>query len=354
MERRNHIPLKAEKTCSACGKPYSPLRLGRCQPCYRRYARYGSTEYKREEIEDITVGFVLKNCKESGGCLLWTGTVSKEGTPQTTDRRLWREEGKSRQIRLHRWMYEHHAGVELRKGQQVKQTCGNKLCLSPAHLSIAKGRSGRTPLGEAGQYKGRRKREDGLERCANGHKWTGENLYIDPKGRRICRICQVASYLRRRGKDPDAHEWRRRRSWEESPECANGHVYEEVGWYFNGEARVCRRCFAEKERQRWLRVNYGLALEDFEALLVGQDFACAICSATFDPGVRDLTPCVDHSHSDGSIRGLLCHACNLGLGHFKDSPERLHAALEYLKALTPKTTPRPDGAPGQPRTGQGT
>ncbi|MFI1660477.1 endonuclease VII domain-containing protein [Streptomyces sp. NPDC020472] len=330
MDRQSYIPPVAEKRCEACGKPYSPLRDNKCQPCYRRNARYGSTEYKREEIKDITLDFVLAHSRESGACLLWTGTVSKEGRPQTTDRKYWREEGRARQILLHRWMYEHHAGQVLRKGQHVKQKCGNKLCLSPAHLCTSLPRPGRTPLGEAGRYKGKPRREDYLERCANGHEWTEENLYIDPKGRRICRACQAASYQLRQGKDPSDHEWKRRKTWEETPECSNGHLYASVGWYFNGESRVCRKCFAEKERSRWLRVNYGMALEDFEALLAVQDFACAICAVLFDPDVRELTPCVDHSHSTGQVRGLLCHACNLGIGHFKDDLARLRSAIEYL------------------------
>lgn len=331
MDRQSHIPAAAEKTCEACRKSYSPLRRGKCQPCYRREARYGSTEYVRKEIEDITLDFVLTRCTESGDCLVWVGSVSKEGRPQTTDRRYWREEGKTRQVLLHRWMHEHYAGEPLRKGQQVKQTCGNKLCLSPAHLSTSQPRPGRMPLGEAGQYKGRPQREDHLERCANGHEWTDENLYVDPNGRRICRACQAASSMRQQGKDPSEHPWKRRKPWEDTPECLNGHAYAKVGWYFNGEARICRKCFAEKERKRWLRTNYGMGLEDFEVLLVAQNFVCAICAVPFDPNVGDLTPCVDHSHSTGEVRGLLCRACNLGIGHFKDSPERLHSAIKYLE-----------------------
>ncbi|MGW2426443.1 endonuclease domain-containing protein [Streptomyces sp. NPDC001709] len=81
-----------------------------------------------------------------------------------------------------------------------------------------------------------------------------------------------------------------------------GHLFDDVGWYFNGEARVCRRCFAEKERRRWLRVNYSMELEDFEELLVAQDPACAIYARLFDPDL--LVPCVDHSHETGKVRGL--------------------------------------------------
>ena len=329
-DRQNRVPEKPAKTCKACDKPYTPLRDDMCQPCYRRKARYGTTDYQREDIEDITIEFVLKHCIESDGCLLWQDGVNSEGRPHTSDRKYWREQRKTRQIPLHRWMYEHHTGQALRKGQNVSQTCGNGRCLAPAHLSTSIPRKYRTPLGDAGQYKGKQQREDHLECCANGHPWTEETLYMDPAGRRSCRRCSADSRQFTQGNDPADHEWKRRRSWDEKPECARGHLYDEVGWYFNGEARVCRKCFAEKERARWLRVNYGMMLEDFEALLVSQDFKCAICAVQFSPDEHDRTPCVDHSHAEGRVRGLLCHACNLGLGHFDDDVDRLRAAIAYL------------------------
>ncbi|WP_425584779.1 endonuclease domain-containing protein [Yinghuangia aomiensis] len=228
-------------------------------------------------------------------------------------------------------MYEQHTKDVLRKGQHVRQTCGVLRCLRPAHLEVSRPRPGRTPLGEAGQYKGKQQRADHLERCAKGHEWTEETLYVDPAGRRVCRICQVRSHLRSQGRGLSEHTWKRRKSWEETPECANGHVYAEVGWYFNGEARICRACFANKERRRWLRVTYGLLPEDFAAKLIAQDFACYTCARPFDPDVHELTPCVDHSHASGRVRKLLCHSCNLALGHAKDNPGILRALADYLE-----------------------
>ncbi|MBL1109388.1 endonuclease VII domain-containing protein [Streptomyces sp. 5-8] len=327
MQRQSHIPVQSERTCKECSRPYKPLRDRMCQPCYKRSRKYGAAEYRREEVEEITLPWVRAKCARAGECLEWNGTVNKEGRPQTSDRLAWRE-GKSRQIALHRWVYEQSTGRTLSKGQHVRQTCGNKKCLAPEHLAASMPRPGRTPLGEAGRYQGKRKREDHLERCANGHKRTEENTYRTAHGHLVCRVCPSESRAARQGKDPAEHAWKPRKGWEDTPKCVNGHLFDEVGWYFNGEARVCRRCFAEKERRRWLRVNYSMELEDFEALLVAQDLACAICARLFDPDL--LVPCVDHSHETGKVRGLLCHPCNLGIGHFEDDVSRLRSAAQYL------------------------
>lgn len=73
------------------------------------------------------------------------------------------------------------------------------------------------------------------------------------------------------------------------------------------------------------QVPHALAVAERIRLTEEQDGKCAICG-TVTPSSLHL----DHCHVNGTIRGLLCASCNIGLGHFKDDPERLKAAIEYL------------------------
>ncbi|MFG2824663.1 endonuclease VII domain-containing protein [Kitasatospora sp. NPDC048365] len=326
----NFIPAKAPSICSNCGKEYRPLRNKLCQPCYRREARYGTPEYKEKAPTVLTVEWVESQCRWEGDCLVWEGTTSKEGNPQTSDRELWESQGINRQILLHRWLFEQDYGVTLRKGQHVKRSCGKNLCLASDHLSakppFADPNDEPAQTGQVGPAP----RPDAEENCANGHLWTEETLHIDPKGRWSCRRCNAESKMRAKGIDPATTEWQRRKPREEVLECSNGHVYGETGFYFNGETRVCKPCFALKERKRWLRVLYGLTIEDFERMLAEQSLKCAICAVEFDPEEHDRKPVVDHNHKTGAVRELLCHKCNLALGHFEDDVTRLRSAIDYL------------------------
>lgn len=76
-----------------------------------------------------------------------------------------------------------------------------------------------------------------------------------------------------------------------------------------------------------LKRNYGLTIEQYDALLASQGGLCAICKAT--PGNKRLA--VDHNHETGVVRGLLCDRCNPMIGYAKESIARLEAAIAYLK-----------------------
>jgi len=81
-----------------------------------------------------------------------------------------------------------------------------------------------------------------------------------------------------------------------------------------------------------LEKKYGITIDDYEAILVAQKGACAVCCSVTARGNGKFH--VDHDHKTGKVRGLLCHDCNVGLGNFKDSPELLEAASTYLRRLS--------------------
>ena len=64
---------------------------------------------------------------------------------------------------------------------------------------------------------------------------------------------------------------------------------------------------------------------------MGDTLTCPICNDSF---VRQHKNDVvlDHSHTDGSVRGFLCGNCNTGLGRFKDNVDTLKKAIEWLES----------------------
>lgn len=109
------------------------------------------------------------------------------------------------------------------------------------------------------------------------------------------------------------------------------------------QALVRRDRLPEEERRvqvhKWrLSSLYGLTPEDYGEMLGEQKGGCSICG-TKEPGGARKVFAVDHCHKTGKIRGLLCAVCNLGLGKFKDSPELLYAAIQYLEDAKDKPLP---------------
>ena len=85
----------------------------------------------------------------------------------------------------------------------------------------------------------------------------------------------------------------------------------------------------EYDNELHLKRNYGLSIEQFNIILLSQNNKCARCgSPAPDHHKKRLN--VDHCHETGKIRGILCDACNRALGLFKDDPEILNKAIDYL------------------------
>ena len=88
----------------------------------------------------------------------------------------------------------------------------------------------------------------------------------------------------------------------------------------------------QRRRNTALGRLYGITAAEYEAMHTKQGGVCAICKRpeqmTRNGILRNL--CVDHCHSTGKVRGLLCASCNFAIGRFLDNPELMHSAADYL------------------------
>ena len=136
----------------------------------------------------------------------------------------------------------------------------------------------------------------------------------------------------------------------------------------DGRRGKCKACIAAKDRayyanlpeeqkekrrasfRRWCQQNpakhkaaynrnrkkrlYGIDDETYTRMLIAQDHRCAICGEeeTIKSNGKDVDSLsIDHDHTTGTVRGLLCHRCNRGLGYFHDNPLVLEAAARYVR-----------------------
>lgn len=109
--------------------------------------------------------------------------------------------------------------------------------------------------------------------------------------------------------------------------------YKQADGYM-GRHASCKDCRKEygkrtydpiRDREKRLRFSYGIGIEDYERMLEAQNFRCAICQSL------EERLHVDHDHVTGKVRGLLCNACNTGIGLLRDSKSILRSAIDYLE-----------------------
>lgn len=86
----------------------------------------------------------------------------------------------------------------------------------------------------------------------------------------------------------------------------------------------------QKRREQKLRHNYGITLDDYQQMYDRQQGCCAICGSSGT--IKALS--VDHDHTTGRIRELLCHLCNSAIGYFLENPSSMRAAAKYIERHT--------------------
>lgn len=95
---------------------------------------------------------------------------------------------------------------------------------------------------------------------------------------------------------------------------------------------ICDNCTVSDFHKYQIR-KLGCSEELYAKLLKKQHGECAICGTQYGHTSKNGRQCrlaVDHDHTTGKVRGLLCGRCNRGLGYLKEN--NLNRALEYIKS----------------------
>ena len=139
--------------------------------------------------------------------------------------------------------------------------------------------------------------------------------------RNDCKQCNLEEKRQRYIADPAAVKARVKRWQQENPERLNAY------------RRARRREPEVKKRERagHLMRKFGITLDQYETMLEAQGGVCAICGRA----PRDISLHVDHDHSTGQIRALLCFPCNNALADLQEDPGVVRKAAAYLVAHTP-------------------
>src|SRR5271166_6108264 len=103
--------------------------------------------------------------------------------------------------------------------------------------------------------------------------------------------------------------------------CTKTKVVGAKNWYRDN---TCAACYQkqyklenpDKYKDTKLRHLYGISLEQYNTMLAEQNHKCKICGRPDNNANNGKFQsfAVDHRHSDGKVRGLLCHSCNKNVG----------------------------------------
>jgi hypothetical protein len=131
-------------------------------------------------------------------------------------------------------------------------------------------------------------------------------------------------------------------------ETKEGELFKKACNSITGRLPICKRCDSQQKSLRYHTVEkhkkkvlkygaarkrldrYGVTQETFEAIFCAQNGSCAICNVKLDSSEKKFRPFMDHCHSTGKIRGILCSCCNAGIGMLRDSEDLLLNSIKYL------------------------
>lgn len=162
-------------------------------------------------------------------------------------------------------------------------------------------------------------------------KCGGVDRYSNGNCKQCLKARQKAKYLA----DPEKQRAKNRLYY-----AANRERHREYKRSRRAEIRVKAAIWRGKNEERvraWNRESllsqYGLTSMEYSGMLAGQGEVCAICKRPETVRQRGKVQAlaVDHNHTTGKVRALLCNNCNVLVGYSKESPETLRAAAVYLE-----------------------
>ncbi len=112
-------------------------------------------------------------------------------------------------------------------------------------------------------------------------------------------------------------------AWRNSPDQKKKARLRSKKWALDNPDRVL-----ENDRRKNLIKKYGITLEQYDDMCSKQRGVCKICQGSCKTGYRLA---VDHCHTTGEIRGLLCQPCNTALGSARDDIDTLKKMIKYLE-----------------------
>jgi len=151
------------------------------------------------------------------------------------------------------------------------------------------------------------------------------------KERAACKICHGKDSLEWAQKNKLKTRDRRRayaRKWaSENPDKIKSYAEKHTWANRTPEAKARKSEYAKK---RHLERKYGITQADWDAMYAAQGGVCAICKVPGRVGKHGKLA-VDHCHSTGRVRGLLCTPCNVSIGILGETPEQWEVVLKYLR-----------------------
>ena len=162
--------MDSTRECSIeeCTKPASQRRR-LCSMHYYRLRHWGTTESKSdgERFEE--------KISRTEECWNWAATQNGRGYGFFSIN--------GRYVQAHRYAYELYVGP-IPDGLTIDHLCRNTICVNPSHLEpVTQGENTRRGMIATG-------RGIAVTACPQGHQYTPENTYIEPKGSRSCRECR--------------------------------------------------------------------------------------------------------------------------------------------------------------------